>query len=113
SYNQNLSTSKTRRKPKTESWCQSFAAQRELRLPISRQDTRNWSISRDSGGFRLTCRLVASPRFPTLGFSEWNGARPFPCPIKHCSSASASAKRFHRGTKRKTNSYPKPKRKSP
>ena len=39
--NQTRSTSESRWKPKTESWCQSFVAQTKLRLSISRRNTRN------------------------------------------------------------------------
>jgi pyruvate/2-oxoglutarate dehydrogenase complex dihydrolipoamide acyltransferase (E2) component len=41
---------------------------------------------------------------------EWG--TPIPLPDQTCYSASASAKRFRRGTKRKNSSFPKPKRKS-
>ena len=84
----------------------------KLRLPTLRQNTRNWSNWRDSDGFRQTCKPAASPRFPTSAFSEWNGARQFPCPIKRCCLVSGPAKRFRRGTKRKRSSFRKPRRKS-
>src|SRR5215216_5179598 len=95
-----------------ESWFRSFEPQTKLRLPISRPGTRNSSRSRDSEEFLPICRPAASRQFQTLEHSEWNGARQFPSPIKHCCSALASGKKCHHGTNKNKNLFPELKRKS-
>ena len=80
---------------------------------ISRRNTRNLSILRDSGGFRPTCKLAASRPFQTSGRLEWNGARRSRFLIRRCCSVSAWERKFLRGMKQRRNLFQKPKRKSP
>src|ERR1051326_6314856 len=100
-------------KLRTESWGRQFAAQTKLRLEISQRNTRTSSNSGDNDGFHRTCRPAASQQFPISGLSEWNGVPRFRCQTKHCCSALASEKKFPFGMNKSTNSFPKPKHRSP